>query len=112
PPDAQASLPDPGDPDTFRRCRLDMGERQRHAESYALHRDLLQLRRDDGVLGAGGGGAAGRAVDGAVIAEAAFLLRFSTADGDDRLLIVNLGGTLRLETLPEPLLAPPEGRRW
>src|SRR5208282_2437325 len=46
----QAQLADPGDVDTFRRSVLDLGERQRHASVYALHRDLLALRRTDPVL--------------------------------------------------------------
>ena len=33
-------------------------------------------------------------------------------DGDDRLLLVNLGRDLPLDPAPEPLLAPPEGMRW
>ena len=36
----------------------------------------------------------------------------SADDGDDRLLLVNLGRDLHLDPAPEPLLAPPEGRRW
>src|SRR5690348_3169476 len=43
---------DPGDPDTFARCKLDHGERERHGPILALHRDLLALRREDPVLGA------------------------------------------------------------
>ncbi len=39
----QAQLADPGDIETFRRSVLDLGERQRHASIYALHRDLLAL---------------------------------------------------------------------
>jgi maltooligosyltrehalose trehalohydrolase len=38
---------------------------------------------------------------------------FGERDGDDRLLVVNLGRTLHLDPAPEPLLAPPEGAaRW
>ncbi len=44
-------LTDPGDTATFRRSVLDLGERERHAAIYALHRDLLALRRTDPVLG-------------------------------------------------------------
>jgi len=51
-------------------------------------------------------------LDGAVIAEHAFALRFFGPGGDDRLLVVNLGTRLRPETIPEPLLAPPLQRRW
>src|SRR5690348_5120600 len=47
----RAEFADPGDIDTFRRSVLDLGERQRHASIYALHRDLLELRRTDAVLG-------------------------------------------------------------
>jgi len=34
------------------------------------------------------------------------------ADGDDRLLLVNLGRDLHLDPSPEPLLAPPENKVW
>ena len=50
-PEMQRRLADPADEETFRRCVLDLGERERHAPAYALHRDLLALRRDDPVLG-------------------------------------------------------------
>jgi maltooligosyltrehalose trehalohydrolase len=90
------TLADPGDPATFERCKLDHSEREKHSQAVAMHRDLLRLRRE-----------ASR-VDGAVIGEGAFLLRFD----DDRLLIVNLGDALALDVAPEPLLAPPEGSRW
>lgn len=108
-PDARARLPDPGDPDTFARCKLDFSERERNRPFYDLHRDLLRLRRDDPVLGTGLPGA----VDGAVLSADAFLLRFFGRTGsEDRLLLVNLGGELRYSPAPEPLLAPPAGRRW
>lgn len=107
-PDVQASLADPADPDTFRRSKLDHDERLRHSEAHDLHRDLLRLRRDDPVLGAS---RAGR-LDGAVLGATACVLRFAAADGGDRLLVVNLGATLRLDPVPEPLLAPPAGMRW
>jgi maltooligosyltrehalose trehalohydrolase len=34
------------------------------------------------------------------------------ASGADRLLIVNLGRDLALDSAPEPLLAPPENMSW
>jgi maltooligosyltrehalose trehalohydrolase len=102
----QSILSDPADPATFMRSKLDLGERQSHPEAYALHRDLLALRRDP-VLGHGGSG-----LDGAVLGPQAFCLRFFGPAGDDRLLLVNLGRTEILHAAPEPLLAPPEGRRW
>jgi maltooligosyltrehalose trehalohydrolase len=101
-------LADPGDIATFERCKLDFTEREKHAPIYRLHKDLLRLRRDDGVFGAR------RArVEGAVLSEEAFVLRFFGAEaGNDRLLLVNLGADLKLESAPEPLLAPPEGKLW
>jgi len=44
-------LADPGDPATFARCKLDLDERATHAAAYALHIDLLRLRRDDMAFG-------------------------------------------------------------
>jgi maltooligosyltrehalose trehalohydrolase len=103
----QALLADPADPATFRRCQLDLSERQHHAAAYALHVDLLHLRRDDPALGAGRS-----AVDGAVLGPAALALRFFAEAGDDRLLLVNLGTDLEVRAMPEPLVAPPPGRPW
>jgi maltooligosyltrehalose trehalohydrolase len=109
-PEAQAVLSDPADRLTFERSRLDLGERERHAGAYALHIDLLRLRREDPVFRTQGGGG----VDGAVIGAEAFVLRFCGigVEPDDRLLCVNLGRDLILPTIAEPLVAPLEGTRW
>jgi maltooligosyltrehalose trehalohydrolase len=107
-PDMQKCLADPDSEQTFQRCKLDFAERQRHQEVYQMHRDLLRLRREDPVFRAQRPGG----VDGAVLGPEAFVLRFFGADGDDRLLLVNLGLDLHLDRAPEPLLAPPEGRTW
>ena len=100
----------PDDPATFARCKLDHAERERHRPWWELHRDLLALRREDPVL------AAPRArLDGAVLSDAAFVLRVFAPEGSasgDRLLCVNLGRALHLDPAPEPLLAPPAGARW
>jgi maltooligosyltrehalose trehalohydrolase len=103
----QAKLVDPGDIDTFRRSVLDLGERKRHASIYALHRDLLALRRTDPVLGA-----RPCRIDGTVLTDEAWMLRFFSPDGADRLMIVNLGRDLLFGSAPEPLLAPVEGQGW
>jgi maltooligosyltrehalose trehalohydrolase len=102
------NFPDPGAPETFERCKLDHAEREAHREVYELHRDLLRLRRGDEVYSA----QEPRALDGAVLGPAAFVLRYFGCDGDDRLLVVNLGPDLHLNPAPEPLLAPPAGRVW
>ena len=108
-PEMQARLPDPGDPMTFVRSKLDHRERQTHAEEYALYCDLLRFRRDDPVFRSHRHGG----MDGAVLGSEAFILRFfGEQEGDDRLMIVNLGRDLHLHPAPEPLLAPPPGASW
>lgn len=107
-PDSQAILPDPADRRTFERCRLDFTERERNSAILTLHRDLIALRRGDPVFRA----PRTRGVDGAVLGAQAFCLRFFGNDGDDRLLIVNLGRDLHLNPAPEPLLAPPDAQNW
>jgi maltooligosyltrehalose trehalohydrolase len=102
------SLPAPEDPATFERCKLDFAERDRHRPLYDLHRDLLRLRREDPALRA----QAPRGVDGAVLGESTFVLRYFAPAGQDRLLVVNLGRDLHLDPAPEPLLAPPAGTTW
>jgi maltooligosyltrehalose trehalohydrolase len=109
-PEMQQRLPDPTDHHVFASCRLDHGEREGsgHGEILALHRDLLRLRRDDAVLAerrAGG-------VDGAVLGQRSFCLRFFGDAGDDRLLLINLDGDRHLDPAPEPLLAPPYLAEW
>jgi maltooligosyltrehalose trehalohydrolase len=109
-PEAQTALPDPADRLTFERCKLDLTERERHAAAYALHVDLLRLRKEDPVFrGQGAGG-----VDGAVLGTEALVLRFFGAglDPEDRLLCLNLGRDLDLGAVAEPLLAPPRDARW
>ncbi len=107
-PDWEGCLPDPADAASFERCRLDHAERERNTEAWALHRDLIRLRREDPVLrGQGEDG-----LDGAVLGEYAFVLRFFGPRGDDRLLVVNLGLDVFLTPAPEPLLGPPASRLW
>lgn len=92
---------------TFDRCKLDFSEREHHAAIYQLHQDLLALRRQDPVF------SDPYHVDGAVISQKAFLLRFfATTNEMDRLLIINLDADLWCESLAEPLVAPPAGCHW
>ena len=107
-PEIQGLLVNPADPETFARSKLDLSERQRNAKIYALHRDLLRLRRKEPVFRVQRRGG----MDGAVLGAEAFVLRFFGADCDDRLLMVNLGRDLNLSPAPEPLLAPPKNKSW
>jgi maltooligosyltrehalose trehalohydrolase len=106
---ARDALADPSDRSTFERCRLDLRERGTHAASYALHIDLLRLRREDPAIRLHGS----CGIDGAVLSPNAFVLRFFSADhADDRLLVVNLGTDLRRPSFAEPLTAPPGNSDW
>ncbi|MFL6212965.1 MAG: malto-oligosyltrehalose trehalohydrolase [Blastocatellia bacterium] len=106
-PEAQAILDNPCTIETFEKCKLDLTERERHAKVYQMHEDLLKLRRNDPCFSA----QLPRGVDGAVFGDEAFVLRYFGQD-EDRLLIVNFGSDLHLNPAPEPLLAPPAGKRW
>jgi maltooligosyltrehalose trehalohydrolase len=108
-PDIQRCFDYPSAVDTFEKSRLDHAEVETHREAYALHRNLLRLRRDDPVISRQGADG----IDGAVLSPECFLLRFfSPGFGNDRLLIVNLGVELKYDPSPEPLLAPPESMQW
>jgi maltooligosyltrehalose trehalohydrolase len=85
---------------TFEKSKLDLSERETHRETYALHRDLLQLRKQ-----------MPRKIDGAVLADEALCIRYF-GDGEDRLLLLNLGRQLHLTHLAEPLLAPLDEKPW
>jgi maltooligosyltrehalose trehalohydrolase len=107
-PEMIAGVPDPSALRTFESAKLDLRERERHAAAYALHRDLIALRRSEAAFRA----QRPRGVDGAVLSSHVFVLRFFADNNQDRLLIVNLGRTLHLDPAPEPLLAPLEHSGW
>ncbi|MGI9086166.1 MAG: malto-oligosyltrehalose trehalohydrolase [Chthoniobacterales bacterium] len=107
-PEVQAQLAPPAAPETFAQSKLDFAEREKNRAILELHRDLLRLRREDSRFRKQPTGG----VDGAVLGDESFVLRFFDAHADDRLLIVNFGKRSALEALPEPLLAPPLGYRW
>jgi len=106
----QGQFADPCSSASFERCRLDLSERECgiHRRIYDLHCDLLKLRKDEPAFRA----QKNRGVDGAVLSPQAFVLRFFVDDGNDRLLIVNLGTDLHLDPAPEPLLGPPADSEW
>jgi maltooligosyltrehalose trehalohydrolase len=107
-PEMQKELTDPASRATFERCKLDFDERQKNAHAYALHRDLLELRRIDPVLRL----QRSRGIDGAVLGGQAFVIRYFGEEAGDRLLLVNLGPELALDSVAEPLLAPMRGQAW
>jgi maltooligosyltrehalose trehalohydrolase len=106
--DVRARLPNPTQRETFQRCKLNFAERETQRSFDDLHRDLLRLRHDDSRFQKPIPGG----VDGAVLGEKSFLLRYFGENNDDRLLVVNLGNTQPFIPGPEPLLAAPFGFEW
>jgi maltooligosyltrehalose trehalohydrolase len=104
----QPVFADPGNPHTFEMAKLDFSERDKNADAYQLHKDLIALRRSDAVFS----NPRPRSLDGAVLSADAFVLRYFSESHGDRLLVVNLGTDLYLSPTPEPLLAPPLQASW
>ena len=62
-----------GRPQTFTHSKLDLNDRNLHKDEYALHRDLLSLRRNDPVFQAS---QHSNRIDGAVLSQDAWVIRF------------------------------------
>lgn len=106
--EGQQSVADPAQESTMQRSKLDWSELNEHTEALSLHVDLLELRRNDPVIALQGESG----IDGGVLAEHAFVLRWFHAEHGDRLLVVNLGIEVQRRPMPEPLLAPPLRHQW
>jgi maltooligosyltrehalose trehalohydrolase len=104
-PQILAALPSPVDLTTFQQCKLDLNERHVHKWAYALHRDLLHLRRRHKAI------TSSDRIEGAVLRSNAMVLRYFTGP-EHLLLIINFGCDLNLVPAPEPLLAPPGTDGW
>ena len=104
--EGKSQIEDPSARETFEECILDRNEADE--QIVALHRDLLALRRSDPAFRQQEQGA----VDGAVLSDKVFVLRFMNEENGDRLLLVNLGMDALLHSPPEPLLAPPVPDGW
>ena len=106
--EAKRILPDPTDRKNFEKCKLNFAERAEQSQFYDLHKDLIRLRREDARFQKQIPGG----VDGAVLGENSFALRYFGEQNEERLLVVNLGPEQRLVPSPERLLAPPFEFEW
>jgi maltooligosyltrehalose trehalohydrolase len=106
--DTGSELADPSDIKTFQLSKIDWNEADRNSEILAMHRDLLRLRRDDPTFSRQDK----KAIEGAVIGPEAFVLRWYDENGDDRLMLVNLGRDFDWHPVAEPLVAAPRDRQW
>jgi maltooligosyltrehalose trehalohydrolase len=113
-PNLKSILAHPADPNTFKSSKLVAADRtgQEAVQLQRLFHDLLKLRREDPAIAEQHKGS----VDGAVLSDDCFILRFFFTDpieGElDRLLLVNFGPYLEMIHIPEPLLAPARGKQW
>ncbi|HEY7288960.1 MAG TPA: malto-oligosyltrehalose trehalohydrolase [Vicinamibacterales bacterium] len=106
---ADGSLMDPGDPSAFERCKIDWRELDMHRAAHALHADLIALRRVHASIFGG----PPEHLDGCVLSNSAFALRYFSSDhSQDRVLLINLGSDLIRKSFGEPLLAPPAAADW
>ncbi len=85
--DNLAQIPDPQAPETFTRSKLDWNERDRapHADTLAVYRAMLALRRRDPVLSTAGRDALSATAEGNVLV----VRRWH--DRDERILVANFG---------------------
>lgn len=109
---AEEAIADPGKEDTFLSSKLMAEDRETEEakQLQAMFADLLRIRREDPVINDQCKGC----LDGAVLSEDAFILRYFAKDQSvgDRMVVTNFGRFLELVHLPEPLLAPPAGMEW
>jgi maltooligosyltrehalose trehalohydrolase len=106
--DDDGQVTHPAEEQTFLESKLNWDECERNSSIVHMHRDLLRLRREDTAFARQDRGA----IEGAVIGSEAFVLRWYDSDGDDRLMLVNLGRDFDWHPVAEPLVAPPLERQW
>jgi maltooligosyltrehalose trehalohydrolase len=98
---------DPKARSTFDISKINWQEKEKNKHIYYLHADLLKLRREDEVFKKQDR----RNIEGAVLNDHAFVLRYQSADAH-RLILVNLGTQFDFSPCPEPLLAHPVRSVW
>jgi maltooligosyltrehalose trehalohydrolase len=101
-PARREEIPDPQAESTYQRSRLDLSERQQHAEVYDAYRALLRLRRTDPVLRS-----ASRQTTRAVTVGQDLLAIHRWSDGEHRLALLNFGDA-DVQLDPADLTAVPQ----
>lgn len=110
--DEQLVIADPCSRETFEKVKLNWSEWEQHAATVALHRDLLALRRTHKAL-SWHPHATPSQIDGSVLSSSAFFLRYFADQPDDvRLLFINFGRDQVIDSIPDPLFAPPIHHQW
>ena len=102
---ADTEVPDPQAESTFRDSKLDLSERETHADTYELYQDLLHLIRDDAVL------AVRDRLSTVAVARDDLIMLSRTNGEQHRLVLANFGDEVRfpLQGLDERIPDPPRG---
>lgn len=95
-------LSNPGDPKTFIDSKLKEKEKNEHTQIYTFYKDLIHLRKTDSVFKK----IQNIKIDGAILGNDSFLIRYFGEKEGDRLIIVNFGSDFIFNPSPEPLLVP------
>lgn len=106
-PEVYDFIPNPSMMDTFLDSKLDHDEKEKNLQIYSLHKDLLKLRNNDNIFNK----KEKSVIDGAVIADDVFIMRF-ISKRSHRLLLVNMSNDFYYHPSPEPLIAPPANCKW
>jgi maltooligosyltrehalose trehalohydrolase len=110
--DAGLVIPDPCSRETFEKVKLDWSEWDTHPAIVALHGDLLALRRTHEAFSCQPCARQSQ-IDGSVLSSSAFFLRYFADQPDaERILFINFGRDHFIDSLPDPLFAPPAGHQW
>lgn len=104
--DMQSVIPDPSEYQSFAHCKLDHA--QKDLAVLNLYRDLIFIRKNDPVLK----NISKIKIDGEVINENAWVIRYFSQEKKDRLLIVNLGIDTDLIPNPHPLMSNYPNMEW
>lgn len=109
-PEARKRIPDPQDPQTFARCKLDWSEREQETQAgvLKLYRALLKLRRSELSLR----WATAVEHEVSVLDDGTLVLERSTRDGKRFLIVVRLRGSGVVDLARKPGLKLPAGNEW
>jgi maltooligosyltrehalose trehalohydrolase len=107
-PEMLARLPVPNDIQTFVSCKINIEEKNNNKAIFDLHKDLIKIKKEDPVISL----QQNDKIDGAVLGDSSFVIRYFGNNNDDRILLLNLGVDLHLNPAPEPLLSPLNDKGW
>lgn len=101
-------FPDPAKQETFQYCKLEWNQRDDlyHQHQLNFFRALLQLRKKESLF------CNAEKIDGALLNPHLLLVRYFGEDGDDRMIICNVGTDTTITSCSEPLFAPPASKTW